>query len=325
MKLTWARAACSHPALSGVSRAHFGELFAELAALWEAARQSGLREARGGERRRAAGAARKPKLVFCDRLLLALVHLRHQLPHEVLAELHGVDRSTVSTAIRQVRPLLAARGFAVPDRPGVRLRTLEDVFAYAEAEDVELRLDGAETQVRCPRAGRPGRRAFVSGKRRQNTIKTTTFSDGQGRMLLSGVVRPGRMHDQTALRTEGLAEQLRLHPSVMSQVDAGYAGLAKEFPRQVTAPPKKPKNDACDGDKRAWHEARRHQSSARICVEHTNAELRQWAPLRRFTGRREIYEETHLAIAGLVSDRSAQRPTRRRTSTALILVRNSAC
>lgn len=221
--------------------------------------------------------------------------------------------------------MLAARGFAVPNRPEVRLRTLEDVFAYVKAEDFELRLDGAGTQVRRPRAGRPGRRAFVSGKRRQNTIKTTTFSDGQGRMLLSGVVRPGRMHDQTALRTEGIAEQLRLHPSVKSQVDAGYAGLAKEFPRQVTAPPKKPKNDACDGDKRAWHETRRHQSSARICVEHTNAELRQWAPLRRFTGRREIYEETHLAIAGLVSDRPAQRPTRRRTSTALILVRNGAC
>ncbi|MFE6963244.1 transposase family protein [Streptomyces sp. NPDC057696] len=148
-------------------------------------------------------------------------------------------------------------------------------FAYAEAEDVELRRDGAETQVRRPRAGRPGRRPFVSGKRRQNTIKTTTFSDGQGRMLLSAVVRPGRMHDQTALRTEGTAEQLRLHPSVKSQVDAGYAGLAKEFPRQVTSPPKKPKNEACDGDKRAWHEAGRQQPSARICVEHTNAELRQ--------------------------------------------------
>ncbi|MFE6760249.1 transposase family protein [Streptomyces sp. NPDC057684] len=174
----------------------------------EAARQSGLREARGGERRGATGAGRKPKLVFCDRLLLAPVHLRRQLPHEVLAELYGVDRSTVSTAIRQVQPLLTAGGFAVPDRPGVRPRTPEDVFAHAEAEDVELRLDGAETQVRRPRACRPGRRPFVSGKRRQNTIKTTTFSDGQGRLLLSAVVRPGRMHDQTALRTEGTAEQL---------------------------------------------------------------------------------------------------------------------
>jgi hypothetical protein len=47
---------------------------------------------------------------------------------------------------------------------------------------IELRVDGAETLVRRPKANRPGRRAFVSGKRRQNTIKTTTFSDHQGRM-----------------------------------------------------------------------------------------------------------------------------------------------
>ncbi|WP_416956261.1 hypothetical protein [Streptomyces sp. Agncl-13] len=40
--------------------------------------------------------------------------------------------------------LLANRGFAVPERPGVRLRTLEDVFAYAEAEGVSLRIDGTE-------------------------------------------------------------------------------------------------------------------------------------------------------------------------------------
>ncbi|MET7702654.1 transposase family protein [Streptomyces sp. NPDC005485] len=70
----------------------------------EAARQSARREARGGERRRASGTGRKPKLVLCDRLLLTLVYLRHQLPHEVLAELYDVDRSAVSTAIRQVRP-----------------------------------------------------------------------------------------------------------------------------------------------------------------------------------------------------------------------------
>ncbi|OEJ21185.1 transposase [Streptomyces agglomeratus] len=258
-------------------------------------------------------------------MLLALVHLRHQLPHEVLAEFYEVDRSTVSEAIRQVRPLLAARGFAVPDRPGLRLKTLEDVFAYAEAEGVEMRLDGAETQVRRPQAGRPGRREFVSGKRRQNTIKTTTFSDGQGRMLLSGVVRPGRMHDQTAVRTEGIAEQFRNRPAVKAKVDSGYAGLAKEFPGQVSAPPKKPKDEACDGDKYAWRETRRRQSSARICVEHTNAELRQWVPLRRFTGRRDTYAATHLAIASLVSDRSAQRATRRETSTELVLVRDLTC
>ncbi|WP_322973190.1 helix-turn-helix domain-containing protein [Peterkaempfera griseoplana] len=109
-----------------------------------------------------------------DRLLVTLVHLRLGLPHAALAKLYRVDRSTVSAAVRQVRPLLAARGFAVPDRPGIRLRILEDVFAYADAEGVELRIDGTEVQVRRPKAGRPGRKAFVSGKKKQNTIKTTT-------------------------------------------------------------------------------------------------------------------------------------------------------
>ncbi|WP_394365743.1 transposase family protein [Streptomyces sasae] len=138
---------------------------------------------------------------------------------------YGVDRSTVSAAVREVRLLLAARFFAVPDRPGLRLRTLEDVFAYAGAEGVDLRIDGTEVQVRRPRAGRPGRKAFVSGKKKQNTVETTTFSDAQGRTLFSGVVRPGRMHDQTAVRTEGIAEQFRRHPNVKAEVDEGYRGL----------------------------------------------------------------------------------------------------
>ncbi|MFH9984029.1 transposase [Streptomyces sp. NPDC017179] len=127
------------------------------------------------------------------------------------------------------------------------------------------------------------------------------------------------------MRTEGIAEQFRIHPGVKAKVDSGYRGLAKEFPGQVSAPPKKPRHEACDGDKHAWREVRRRQSSARICVEHTNAGLRQWAPLRRFTGRRETYAETHLAIASLVSDRSAHRATHRRTSTDLVLVRDTAC
>lgn len=121
------------------------------------------------------------------------------------------------------------------------------MFAYTAVEGVELRIDGMETQVRRPRAHRPGRRAFVSGKKKQNTITTTAISDGQGRTLWNGADRPGRMHDQTAVRTEGIAEQLRLHPSVKAEVDEGYRGLANEFPDQVTAPPKKPKDDAPDG------------------------------------------------------------------------------
>ncbi|WP_405852123.1 hypothetical protein OG571_38475 [Streptomyces sp. NBC_01369] len=61
----------------------------------------------------------------------------------------------------------------------------------------------------------------------------------------------------------------------------------------------------------AGREARRRQSSARICMEHTIGEEKKWRPLQRYLGRRDSYAETHTAIAGLVSDRAARRPTRR--------------
>ncbi|MEY9864306.1 hypothetical protein ABH935_009962 [Catenulispora sp. GAS73] len=69
-----------------------------------------------------------------------------------------------------------------------------------------------DVRVRRPVAGRPGRKALVSGKRRQNAIKTTTFGNGQGRTLFSGVARLGRVPDQTALSTEGIAERFRRFP-----------------------------------------------------------------------------------------------------------------
>ncbi|MFF1921893.1 transposase family protein [Streptomyces sp. NPDC058221] len=319
--------AMSHPAFAGLSRRHLGALVSELAPRWGARCGSGRHDRRGRARQRESGAGPEYDLVFTDRLLVTLVHLRTGLTHEALGVIYEVGSSTIGRAIGELLQLLAGRGFAVSDRPGVRLRTLADVFAYAKAENVTLRIDGMETQVRRPQAGRPGRRAFVSGKRKQNTIKTTTISDHQGRTLWSGALRPGRMHDQTAMRTEGIAEQLRLHLGVNAEVDDGYRGLAGEFPTQVFAPPRKPKNmdDGPVTEWYGWREHKRRQSSRRICVEHANAEHRQWRPLQRYTGRRETYGETHQAIATLVSDRAAERPTRPKTSTELVPVSATAC
>lgn len=223
--------AIAHPAFCGISHQHLGKLIEELAPRCE----SGRHERRAGARQREIGAGPNYELVFVDRVLVTLVHLWTGLTHAALGVIYEVGSSTVGGAISEVRQLLAARGFAVPDHPGIRLRTLEDVFAYADAEGVCLRIDGMETQVRRPRTGRPGRRAFISGKRRQNTIKTTTISDHQGRTLWSGAERPGRMHDQTAVRTEGIAEQFRQYPQAKAEVDEGYRGLANEFPGQVSA------------------------------------------------------------------------------------------
>ncbi|MFG2231306.1 transposase family protein [Streptomyces sp. NPDC048723] len=302
-----ARAALSHRICTGISRRRLGALIVELAGPWMAREDSRLRERRGRERLRAEGGGPGHQLVFTDRVIATLVVLRYQLPHAALAVFYGVDRSTITRAVHEIRPLLARRGFAVPGEAGLRLHTLADVFAYADAKGVEIRLDGTEVRVRRPKAGLPGRRVFVSGKMRQNTKKATVITDEKGRTLWTGAIRPGRMHDQTAVNTEGISNLFKQYPKVKAKADAGYRGLAKRFPDQVQAPPKKPGKDAPAEDVKAWEEARKRQSSERICVEHANAEHKQWRPLQRYIGRRAYYDQTHLAIAGLVSDRTAER------------------
>jgi hypothetical protein len=281
----------SHRICTGLSRSRLGKLIEELADPWVAQQESRLRQRRGHARRRAEGAGPGRELPFTDRVIATLVVLRFQLPR----------------AVGEVRPLLARRGFAVPGEPGLRLRTLADVFAYAASQGVHLRIDGTEVQVRRPRANRPGRRAFVSGKKKQNTVKPTVISDGEGRLLWLGAIRPGRMHDITALRTEGIEDLLRRHPGVTADVDSGYQGLARDFPGQVTAPPGKPGKDATPGQVTEREAARKQQSSRRICVEHAIAEPKQWRTLQRYLGRRDYFDDTALAIAGLVSDRTAER------------------
>ena len=297
----------SHRICTGIGRRKLGKLIEELAPLWLAQQESRLRARRGRDRLRAEGAGPDHELPFADRVIATLVVLRVQLPHAALAVFYGVHRSTITRAVGEIRPLLAQRGFAVPGQPGLRLRTLADVFAYAAAEGVKLRIDGTEVQVRRPAANRPGRRAFVSGKKKQNTCKATAVSDGAGRLLWLGAFRPGRMHDATALRTEGIEDLLRRHPDVSTEVDAGYQGLARDFSAQVSGPPRKPGKDASSEQAARWEQQRHQQSSQRICVEHAIAEPKQWRPLQRYLGRREHFQETALAIGGLVSDRAATR------------------
>ncbi|MFG2386874.1 hypothetical protein [Streptomyces avermitilis] len=117
---------------------------------------------------------------------------------------------------------------------------------------------------------------LVYGKKKENTIKTTTISDGQGRLLWSGANRTARAGCTTRPRCASRASPSNSGSARRRQPrPEGFRGLANEFPDQVSAPPTKPKDDAPLGEYYSWREMRRRQSSDRICVEHANAELRQ--------------------------------------------------
>ncbi|WP_406459129.1 transposase family protein [Streptomyces sp. NBC_00876] len=222
----------SHRAFCGISAQHLGELIAELATGWDARCESDRYKRRRGARSRKAGAGPKYDLVFTDRVLVTLVRLRTGPTHEALGAIYDVGSSMIGRAIHEIRPLPATRGFAVPDRPGLRLRTLEDVFACAAAENVTLRIDGTETQVRRPQAHCPGRRAFVSGRRRQNTIKSIA---GQAVRLVpqqGGAPYRSRIGPCQCLVTgsEGADQGIRRRPAGGGRATAGPPGLLVELP-----------------------------------------------------------------------------------------------
>ncbi|MEU8952115.1 transposase family protein [Streptomyces sp. NPDC048489] len=246
------------------------------------------------------GGGAKHQLVFVDRLLATLVHLRHGATHDVLACWFSVDRSTITRAIGEVRPLLAERGCTV--RPDVRLRTLGEVVTHLGTSGTTGIIDGTEIRVRRPAVGRKDRDKFISGKNKQNAVKSMVVTDGEGRVLWCSPTRPASCADITHARQLGLVKLLGDGPAVAILADAGYRGSgAQTGGRVVTPPHRKFKKNAPDWNEEMYERQRKAHSSRRIRVEHGIAHLKNWRSLARHLGRREHMSDTVQAIASLLS------------------------
>ncbi|MBP2403477.1 hypothetical protein JO379_002946 [Streptomyces syringium] len=273
------------------------ELVAEVGPLWTEQRHRRLVQR---QRVRAVGAGARYKLVFVDRLLVTLVHLRHGVTHDVLACWFGVDRSTVTRAVGEMRPLLAQRGCQV--EPGIRLRTLAEVIEYLGASGRAAIIDATEVRVRRPAAGTAGRDRYVSGKSKQNAVKLLVVTDARGRLLFGGALRPGSCPDITQARDAGLVELLRQQGSLEVLADAGYQGLGAQTGGQVITPPhRKFKKNAPPWWEELFAQQRRAHASQRIRVEHGIAHLKNWRALARHHGRRELLDEIVPAAACLAA------------------------
>ncbi|MYQ92737.1 transposase [Streptomyces sp. SID4946] len=283
--------------ITGLSADVIAELVAEVGPLWHERHEAKLASR---PRKRAVGAGAKHRLVFVDRLLATLVHLRHAVTHDVLACWFGVERSTITRAIGEVRPLLAERGCTIG--PGVRLRTLAEVVDHLGASGKTGIIDGTEIRVRRPAAGRKDRDKFISGKNKQNAVKTMVVTGGDGRVLFCSPTKPGSCADITHARQLGLVKLLADGPVVEILADAGYQGLgAQSGGRVVTPPHRKFKKDAPDWYEEMHERQRKAHSSRRIRVEHGIAHLKNWRALARHLGRREHMSDIVQAVAGLLS------------------------
>ncbi|MHC8563839.1 transposase family protein [Streptomyces albidoflavus] len=109
----------------------------------------------------------------------------------------------------------------------MRLRTLADVIDHLGASGPTGIIDGTEIRVRRPAAGRKDRDKFISGKNKQNAVKSMVVTDAEGRVLWCSPAEPASCADITHARQLGLVKLLADGPAVEILADAGYRALAR--------------------------------------------------------------------------------------------------
>ncbi|MFI7325673.1 transposase family protein [Streptomyces rubiginosohelvolus] len=121
--------------------------------------------------------------------------------------------------------------------PDIRLRTLAEVIDHLGASGQTGIIDGTEVRVRRPAVGRKDREKFISGKNKQNAVKSMVVTDAAGRLLFCSPAEPASCADITHARKLGLVELLADGPAVEILADAGYQGLGAQTGGRVVAPP----------------------------------------------------------------------------------------
>lgn len=112
---------------------------AQAAAAVGRSREQERLQQRGGERNRAGDAGAKDKPTTADRVLATGLYLRKLGTRDQLAQLCGVNRSTLTGAVHQVRPLLAEHGYTIPPSTA-RFRTPPDVTELlANSDPTEIK------------------------------------------------------------------------------------------------------------------------------------------------------------------------------------------
>ncbi|MFI8220018.1 transposase family protein [Streptomyces sp. NPDC085932] len=77
----------------------------------------------------------------------------------------------------------------------------------------------------------------MSGKSKQNAVKTMVLTDEDARVLFCSPTRPGSCVDITHARQSGLVRLLAEGPAVEILADAGYQGLGAQTGGRVITPP----------------------------------------------------------------------------------------
>jgi Rhodopirellula transposase DDE domain len=126
----------AHPAITGMTGTALDALTAELAGPAAALREAALDRRRGHRPRQQPG-HRRPRLTLTDRLIAVILHDRHGLPRNAIADLCQARPEDISRHTSGIRRLLHQAGHAIQPAP-VTLATLDDLYRHATTAGITI-------------------------------------------------------------------------------------------------------------------------------------------------------------------------------------------
>lgn len=258
-------------ALTGMTINALAELFATTVPELVERRQLAKRQMPA--RKRALGGGAKRKLTPSQEVLLVLIYLRHNLPHEVVGQMFGVSADTSENLFHEIVPLL--RDLFPSNRFESEKRFRRQGPSLRVEEIDRILIDSFETPIARPSNYERQKRVY-SGKKKCHTLKSQVVSDTDGEVLDIWAGHRGPASDKRVYEASDVIEQF---PDASKQGDLGYQGTDG-----VEVPHKKPKGGQLKDEQR---EENRAMAKVRVKVEHG---------IRRVKGFKIVREKYRLAM-----------------------------
>jgi len=125
----------AHPAITGLPARALDALTAALTGPAGQLREAALNRRRGDRPRQLPGNRRRPRITLTHKLIAAILHDRHGLPHRAIAALYQVRHEDICRHVGDIRLLLRQTGHTIEPSPH-KLATLDDLYRYAAAQGI---------------------------------------------------------------------------------------------------------------------------------------------------------------------------------------------
>jgi DDE superfamily endonuclease/Helix-turn-helix of DDE superfamily endonuclease len=257
--------------LMGLGRDQFEKLLKEFTSLLKGRQLDHCRIKPKKYRKRKPGGGRKSALGLPEnQLFFILYYLKNYPTYDVLAFTFNIS---IGCAFESVKRLLVVLKKAQKNLMVLPKRTTDNpkkILQLIENSD-HILIDATERPIQRPKKSAQQKKHY-SGKKGFHTVKNTTVSDLNKRILILGKTVPGSQHDYSQFKEE-LNPETDWFQSTKASVDLGYQGIKKDYlsPEQIQIPHKKPrksKNNPHPQETRKQRQENRKIGRVRVAVEH---------------------------------------------------------